>query len=524
MKLSTLKIVAYSSLVLTGSLGASSCSDTTSNASTSSSSSSSTSNSSSSSGNGGMGGAETGGNGGTGGMAGMAGMAGMGGAGGAGGAMAAVPHTLFVAHEGAFAAYDLATGNQVGTTITNSMGPKSMQALADGNIMTNMQTSNDVMVYDGIKSVELPRIAASSLGGTRPNDSYINTDLGNGRYWLLLNDGNAAMSTTWSASLIDITEGSPTRFQKLSEVPLGNGHHAAAFSGKKPRFVASSFNDCDNVFSVFDFSDPKALTKLRTITAMELGFDGSTMQKTCDPTLAAGISLKPHGCSTSKANGKTYCNMAGAGLIAIIDIDADPPTFTTLQLKGTGGGYVKAGEGGTYIYTLQATPSEATGGADCQIGQLVTIDAATDKVVHELPLLYKGVGCTDKLTGTDEAAVGPNHLRLTDDGKTLFVALSSPSSDPMSRVRWHIGVDLSNPAMPVQTKGIPVGQSTNQRGSAISGDGKILYVADSVDGTVTAIDVKTLNVVKTYTVMANPWQVATFGSVEGPSQPVGPVH
>jgi len=505
--------VAYSSLVFIASFTAPGCTDDTTTNTTSSSSSSSSS--SGSGGNGGMGGGEAGGNG---------GMAGMGGAGGSGGGMSLVPHTLFVGHEGAFAAYDIATGNQVGTTITNSMRPASMQALWDGTVMTNMTNSNEVMVYDGIKSTEVSRIPASGMGGTRPNDSYVNTDLGNGRYWLLLNDGNAQMSTTWSGSLIDITDGSPTRFQKVGEVPLGNGHHAAGFSGTKPRFVASSFNDCDNVFSIFDFTDPKAITKLRTITAMELGFDGSSMQKTCDPTLATGISLKPHGCSTSKANGKTYCNMAGAGMMAIIDIDADPPAFTTLQLSGTGGGYVKAGKGGAYIYTLQATPSEASGGADCQIGQLVTIDAATDKVVHELPLLYKGTGCTDKLTGTDEAAVGPNHLRLTDDGKTLFVALSSPSSDPASRVRWHIAVDLSNPAAPVQTKGIPVGQFTNQRGSAISGDGKILYIADSVDGTVTAVDTKTLDVVKTYTVMPNPLQVSTFGTVEGASQLVGPVH
>lgn len=517
MKQSTIALAIFSSFGFSASIAALGCSDTPSTSSTSSSSSSSASSSSSS----GAGGGETGGGGG---MAGMGGMGGAGGAGGAGGGMAAFPHTLYVAHEGAFAAYDIATGNQVGATIMNSMRPTNMQALWDGTIMTNMTNSNEVMVYDGIKGAELPRIPSSGMGGTRPVDSYLNPDLGQGRYWLLLNDGNAQMSTTWSAALVDITDGSPTRFVRVGEVPLGNGHHAAAFSGKKPRFVASSFNDCDNAFSVFDFSDPMAIIPLRIITALDLGFDGSSMQKTCDPTLATGISLRPHGCSTSKSNGKTYCNAAGAGLIVIIDSDAEPPTFSTLQLSGTGGGYTKAGKGGAYIYTLQATPNEAGGGPDCQIGQLVTIDTATDKVVHELPLLYKGAGCTDKLVGTDEAAVGPNHLRLTPDGKTLFVALSSPSSDPMSRVRWHIAVDLSNPAMPAQMKGIPVGQSTNQRGSAITGDGLVLYVADSVDGTVTAVDTKTLEVIKTYTVMANPLQVATFGTMEGPSESIGPVH
>ena len=454
----------------------------------------------------------------------MGGAGGMGGMGGAGGGAPKLPPTLYVAHEGAFAAYDIATKAQIGVTIPNAMRPTSMQALDDGMVMTNMTNSNEVQVVDGHTMTEIARLPSSKMGGTRPVDSVISPDLGGKRYWLLLNDGNAAMSTTWSATLTDITAGSPTRFQQVGEVPLGNGHHAGAFSGTKTRFVASSFNDCDNVFTIVDFTDPSNLTVLRKVTAMELGFDGSSMAKTCDPTLATGISLRPHGCATSKANGKVYCNAAGAGLVVILDIDATPPTFKTLQLSGTGGGYVKAGKGGDYIYTLQATPKEGGGGVDCQVGQLVTIDAKTDLVVNELPLLYKGPGCVDKLIGTDEETAGPNHLRLTQDGKTLFVALSTSTSAVDSRHRFFIAVNLTAPAAPVQLASIPVGQSTGQRGSAISGDGKTFFVPNTVDGTVTAIDTTTLQVVNTYTVLPNPLQVATFGDVDGPSEQIGPVH
>lgn len=474
-------------------------------------------------GNGGTAGGAGGATGGTGGTTGGAGGGGGGtaGSGGAGGGPLSPP-ALYVAHEGAFAAYDIATGAQIGTTIANSMRPTAMQVLDDGTVMTNMTNSNDVLVVNGITAEEIARPSCTVMGGTRPVDSNINPDLGGDRYWLLLNDGNAADPATWSAALIDITAGSPTRFQIAGEVPLGNGHHAAAFSATKPRFVASSFNDCDNVFSVFDFTTPAAIDTLLTITAPDLGFDGSTMAKTCDP--AASLSLRPHGCATSKANDKVYCNMAGPGMLVVMDVDADPPSFQTLQLSGKGGGYVKAGEGGDFLYTVQASPNEAAGGAPCQIGQLVTIDAMTDTVVDELPLFYKGPGCMDALTGTDEATVGPNHLRLTPDGKTLFVALSTSSMDPLSRHRYMIAVDLSDPMAPVQLPSVPVGESTGQRGSAISGDGQTLYVADSISNTVTAIDTGSLTVVNTYPVMASPLQVATFGGVDGASGQIGPVH
>src|SRR6185436_15341839 len=110
-------------------------------------------------------------------------------------------------------------------------------------------------------------------------------------------------------------------------------------------------------------------------SAIELGFDGSTVAKTCDPTESAGVAMKPHGCATSKSTGKIFCNVAGPGLLAIVDVDASPPAAKTVPLSGKGGGYVKAGMGGDYVYTIQASPKEGKGGTSCQVGQLVTIDA-----------------------------------------------------------------------------------------------------------------------------------------------------
>ena len=332
------------------------------------------------------------------------------------------------------------------------------------------------------------------------------------------------MAETATAILVDITEGSSTRFQRVGETPLGLGHHQAAFSATKDRFLSTSFYSCDNVITVHDYSDEKNIKTVKTFTAGDLGFDASTMEKTCDAAESVGVAMRPHGCATSEASGRVYCNLAGPGLLVAVDIDADPPTVKTIPTTGKGGGYVKSGKGGKHVYTVQNEPKEGAGGVNCQIGQLLTIDASTDSIAHEMPILYKGPGCTDMLAGTDEAAVGQNHIRLSVDGTKLFLALSTPSSDMAARVRQHVIVDISSPAAPVQLPSVQVGTSMGQRGSAVSADGKFLFVADRLDNTVTQIDVATLSVVRAIPVKEAPLQVATYGTVEGPSLQIGPVH
>jgi len=76
----------------------------------------------------------------------------------------------------------------------------------------------------------------------------------------------------------------------------------------------------------------------------------------------------------------------------------------------------------------------------------------------------------------------------------------------------------------VQLPSVPVGASKGGRGSAVSADGRFLFVADPVDNTVTQIDVETLSVARTLPVKEAPLQVATYGTEEGPSLQIGPVH
>lgn len=433
------------------------------------------------------------------------------------------PQRLYVASEGSVVAYDLDTGLAVEGSVEDVESPYGMQALPDGTVLVNLVNLGEILVVDGVEVTERDRLPASSMGGTRPNDSYISPEHGGHTYWLTLNDG-AGTAESNTAVFVDVDPDSASYLTPVGEIPIGVGHHQAAFSADQARVVVSNFNQCDDILSVYDYSDPADIRLLETLTAAEAGFDGSSFEKTCDPTEAEGVVMRPHGCATSAASGDVYCNLAGPGLVVVVDVDADPPTFSVVDTTGSGGGYVKAAEGGAYLYTVQASPREGAGGVDCQVGQLLTLDASTRAIVDEAPILYKGPGCVDVLTGTDEETAGPNHLKLSLDGTKLFLALAGGFGNEAARVRQHVVFDLTDPSAPAQLPSIEVGESSAQRGTAITGDGRFLYVANTLDDTVSEIEIATLTVKRTLAVQSTPKQVATWGGHEGPSLPVGPVH
>ena len=166
-----------------------------------------------------------------------------------------------------------------------------------------------------------------ATGGKRPVHSYITLEHGGKSYWITLNDGESGMPATNTAQFIDVTPESPTYLKAVGEVALGIGHHKAAFSTKSQRVVISNIADCDNVLTVYDFADVANTKTLATLSAKGAGFDGSSVEKTCDPTYMMGAPLSPHGCATAKDTGKVYCNLTTSGDIVAIDIDASPPTL-----------------------------------------------------------------------------------------------------------------------------------------------------------------------------------------------------
>jgi YVTN family beta-propeller protein len=433
---------------------------------------------------------------------------------------------LFVATEGFVTSYDIETGNERPGTIPNVTGPVDIQAFSDGHVMVNLTGRNEVLVFDGRSMLEKVRIPSSRTGAVRPVHSYISPELGGRQVWLTLNDGMGDKATN-SALFVDCKAGSSTHHQVLGEVSLGVGHHKAAFSLSRPRVVISNIADCDNVLSVYDYSDMTDIRTVATLNAAAAGWDGSSFGKTCDPSYRMGVPPAPHGCATSVLSKKAYCNLTGSGGIVAADIDADVPSFKVISTGGSGGGYTKASHDGRYIFTLQSEPREGDErkpGAPCQIGQLAVIDASSDSLVKEVPLLYKGAGCMESVVDTAAKSNEPGHLALSPDGKTLFVAVGGGFMVEDARSNQHLLLDVSDPTNPVLKPAIEVGQGTSHRADAVSGDGKYLFVTNNVDGTVSQIDVASGKVLRTLRTKDKPLTLATWGVKEGPSAQTGPVH
>lgn len=436
-------------------------------------------------------------------------------------------HTLFVAHEGSLVSYDIATGEERPGAVQNVTSPVDLQAIEDGLLIVNLTGRNEVLIVDGKTMLEVARMPSSAAGGKRPVHGYISPTHAGKRYWLALNDGESGEIATNTARWIDITPGSETYLKPAGEVALGAGHHKAAFSATIERVVISNISDCDSVLAVYDYSDPANIKRIANMSAEDAGWDGSSFERTCDPMYMMGVPPAPHGCATSKEGGKAYCNLTASGDIVAVDIDATPPTFTIIKTAGAGGGYTKAHPDGRFIYSVQDSPregSEAKPGSVCQIGQLVVIDGLTDAVVKEVPIHYKGHDCKDALAGTDEETAEPSHMQISADKTTLYITTAGGHGVEAARVRQELVFDIAWPEHPTELASIPTGQSSGHHGDALSGDGKFLFVTNSIDGTVTQIDAATRKLVGTITTRAMPKVLATFGDAEGPSGQTGPIH
>jgi YVTN family beta-propeller protein len=399
-----------------------------------------------------------------------------------------------------------------------------MQALEDGRVLVNLSSRNEILVVDGETMLELARVPSSGMGAVNPVHSYISPERDGRQYWLALNDGDGSAGSD-SVAFIDIQPDSDTLHQRIGEIALGIGHHKGAFSTSRERVVLSNIGDCDDVISVLDYSDISSVERVATLTAEDAGWDGSSFETTCDPTYQEGVPPAPHGCASSADSGNAYCNITGNGRIAVVDVDADPPTFSFIATSGGGGGYTRSAPGGRYVYSLQGEPregSEFNPGEVCQIGQLVVVDTSDDSVAAEVPLFYDGPDCDRELVGTDEETSEPAHIVLAGD--RMFITLAGGYMVEDARVRRELVLDISEPAGPEQLASIAVGASTGYHGDALSGDGEHLFVANNMDGTVTEIDPATGEVVRTLSVRDRPEVLATWQEHEGPGHQTGPIE
>lgn len=438
-----------------------------------------------------------------------------------------LPASLFVAHEGALVSYDIESGVERQGVIGDVRGPTDMQALPDGTLLLNLTDANSILAVDGITMTEVARIPSSQMGAKRPTRAVITPANSGKRYWITLNDGTDDDPDASSALFVDVLGWSKTYLEPVGEVKLGRGHHEASFSATLQRVAITSSSDCENVITIYDYTDTTNIAPLRTLTAADLGFDGTTLQRTCDPTGSIGVAPSSNGCATSRVSGKVYCSISSSGDVVVIGIDETPPSFSILHTGGSGAGHMRAHENGELIYSVQASPREGSvdaPGAPCQVGQLVVIDAVSDAVVNEVPLFYDGDGCAAPIAGTHEETVEPLRMRMPSNESYLYITLATSTADPSARVERELVLDMQDPASPSQLSSLPIGASRGRHADALGGDGASLFVANNLDSTVTYIDAAEATIVRTMSVRENPLTLATYGGTVGPSEPAGPIH
>jgi YVTN family beta-propeller protein len=430
------------------------------------------------------------------------------------------------------ALYDVATGAEL-ARFKAPGGSSDLLALGNGIALSNHTAGNEVLLIDLKRRSEIGRLPSSSLGGTRPVHMYLSPVLEGRQYIVVLNDGHERGTPKGERPkdstllLIDAAETSPTFLKPAGETRLGIGHHKVGFSTKRPRLAVSNIADCADVVTVYDYQNASDIKPIRTFSAADLGYDGSTPLKTCDETGKAGVMLSPHGVGTSAATGRVYHFLTGTGQIAIFDIDSDVPSVKLIQTAGSGGASVKDLPGGQFMVVPQRGPREVHQRADgsiCQVGQLAVIDAIAEKVIAQVPVFYGEPTCRSSIAGTPHERAALQYATPSPDGKTVFIQIGTLYGPPnvVAESRFVAVFDLSDPHRPLQLPSIPVDAGNDTREHALTGDGKLLLVPNSLDNSVSVIDVASRQVVCTLPTVTRPFRVVTFSEGIGPSKPTGP--
>lgn len=441
------------------------------------------------------------------------------------------PQIAAVSGRDQLALYDLANGTEL-ARFDAPGGSSDLLALGSGIALSNHTAGNEVVLIDLKGRKEIGRLPSSSLGGVRPVHMYLSPAIEGRQYAVVLNDGNERGTPKGERPkdstllLIDAVQSSPTFLKPLGETRLGIGHHKVGFSMKRPRLAVSNISDCSDVVSVFDYTNPSDIKLVKTFSAADLGYDGSTPLKACDETGKVGLMLSPHGTGTSAATGRVYHFLTGTGQIAAFDIDADVPTVKLMQTAGTGGASVKDLPGGRFMVVPQRGPREVHQKADgsvCQVGQLAVIDAVAEKVAAQVPVFYETT-CRSSIAGTPHERAALQYAMPALDGKTVFVEIGTLYGPPNvpAESRFVAVFDLTDPYRPVQLPSISVGAGNDTREHALTGDGALLVVTNSLENSVSVIDVRSRQVVRTIPTVTRPYRVVTFSEELGPSKPAGP--
>jgi YVTN family beta-propeller protein len=163
-------------------------------------------------------------------------------------------------------------------------------------------------------------------------------------------------------------------------------------------------------------------------------------------------------------------------------------------------------------------------GSLCQVGQLAVIDAVAEKVAAQVPVFYGEPTCRASIAGKPHERAALQYAMPAPDGKIVFVEIGTLYGPPnvVAESRFVAVFDLSDPYRPIQLPSIAVGAGNDTREHALTGDGKLLLVTNSLDNSVSVIDIGSRQVVRTIATVTKPFRVVTFSEAIGPSKPAGP--
>lgn len=404
----------------------------------------------------------------------------------------ATAETLWVTGADKVGAYDVKSGSEVASFDLPGR-TADLHVLPNGRVVLNYRAKAELVLFDATSRKEVARLPSSRMGGVNPHHGYVLRTSGNLLY-VVGNDGeNAERDST--LSLFRVIPNAPG-LEYAGEIRLGAGHHKVAHFPGQDWISVSNINDCGNVVQVIDISDPPAPKTIRSISAKDIGYDGSAPDKTCDATGKAGRRLTPHGAG---ATGQFHVhNLNATGQMVVIRRDGQA---LVLPSAGTGGASAVATKDGK-LYLTQFSPREgaaASPGKACQIGQLSVISSAGTGL-EQIPVL-KDKDCTEKPNG---ARLG--YVSLMPDGETLLLPLATLGNDasPVALLaRFRLGASGVE-----QLSSLEIGKNLGHRDHAWSTDGKLFAFPNNKDNSVSIVDAASGKVASTIPVVPDPLRVA----------------
>ncbi|GEM_PF-6818972 len=327
--------------------------------------------------------------------------------------------------------------------------------------------------------------------GGGPTHLYLDHDK---KVWIL-NDGDRA-ETTEADSVSVIVGGTHA---ETARIPLGSGHHIAAFATMSKRVFISNIHD--NTVSVVD-NDPASSTYLETILN-DAGLPHNA---------AVMVGDNPHGIDYSHHNGMIYnANTQDAvNAISVINENTLAQTFIPL---GTGAGEIPAvsrlrtrhqhddPSDGRFIYVLGETVDDK-GDADPSNDDTTAWVTVIDTMKAE----DKGIIATTPIPNMRPARLifGPHGKRLYLPSGVPFGGATPPLSLEIDQLAV-IDIDPTSATFNELLKKIKVGNAGGHGSVATtSSDGHFLFVGNTGGTTVSVIDTEILEVVETIEVGGAP--------------------